>query len=458
MFKEGKPKEGGAVERPHKLSEALKRRRSFYDKIAKSPWTWTALAVLALENEGCAAMGKVLRYAALEPDGSRMRYDYNVGFEGPGGSPLAMGSDAEARAFEDSRGINRAQIGPGGAGLPPTTWYGPRASLEFFPRRSIATIPQIPEGFYDPAIAKAIKEGRMAAPPPGFISLPPTVERPGMPFAVVHGSPRARTMTVTVPDKRPWHFGTVTEQRDVETESRVMPRPGVSDEERLQEALRHTIRPEEMRQERAHMAARGLSFILPRLGKETGIRLEWLERRRTDQEHRQNITLSCRLSPWGSPSHEAASQQPERGQTLEHEILSDSKKIEANELVYSSERSADYPQRPAQVALATEPTVIRGYLEKQIAYRQLLRQLSDLPDKSGANAQAAAKLGEGLRQLQNELDAMYATTKIRSMAAALSGILPQIQNNDVRLYVRWDPTRASMQVFAFLDNPVVPKD
>ncbi len=373
MFKESR-----SAEQPPKLREALKRRKAFFDKLAKSPWSWAAAAVMALENQGCSvSLPRQVGWLALEPDASSVKWSVGVG--------------------STQRGAEQTSVG----NLPQAANQGLSVGLEFAPPRGKPTIEQTPEGVKGDIV-------------------------------VVHAVPA-----------------------DQSIEQKLMPRAGETAQQRLNRVMQHKIKPEDIAKEKAKMVERGLLMFMPQLnGKQDGIKIEMVERRGSDTAESESHKLSSRMSPLKAPAQESRLQKAQLGHKLEHEMLADAYAMEAMEIYFSTERSSRYSDRLAQAALETEPMVLRGYAEAHRLLIDLRIQLLGLKDAQSANRKTAEQLQTNIQELEQRLENVFELARARSIESAVGKLLPLTQNNELRLYVRWEEDSGTLQVLAVLDDPL----
>ncbi|MBI5654075.1 hypothetical protein HZC53_00245 [Candidatus Uhrbacteria bacterium] len=399
------------------LADAQSRRKGLIEKLSNSPWKWALMAVMALESQGCA-MPKQVGWLALEPNATGgMDYDIKYGQQGTGQDYVPR-SAREATVVDASRGMHRQQQGPETPLPPSATYAGPRAYLEFIPPNARPSIDQVPEGF----------DG---SNPQNF-------------FAVTHGTPRDLL--------------------------RRMAARGQSDSARLDNVMRTSIRPEEIRNERQAVAARAVNLLLPHLpDRKWGIRMEWQDVQHQDPEQGKLLTISCRTSPWAAPSRESASRRPAPGHQLEHDVLSDNQTVWANmggaELYFSPEKSSQFPQRPAQAAFASKPIKLVNWNQAQARLTEAKTELAALPKTETSMSRPevvrhrakVAELNKQIADLNRLMDSAFNESRLEGIRVTMGKMLPLIKDNEIRFYVRLDERSESMQVIAVIDDPDISK-
>ncbi|MFA5184954.1 MAG: hypothetical protein WC551_00505 [Patescibacteria group bacterium] len=412
------------------LEGARGRRKKLMEKLVDSPWKWALMAVMALENQGCAELPRQFGWLGLEPQkGATMEWD--VGYRGQSTQEIQPGSEREAATVQGSRGPGREQV----------AYTGPRAYLEFGPPVARPDIDHLPEGF----------DG----------------SNPDSIFAVAHGQPRNRRMAVTVDDPRLLRFGQpLVVQEDVEAQKRMKAQPGVSDEERLKDVMRTTIKPLDIYIEREEVAARAVKMLLPKMSdRRWGVRLEWQEVQRPEQGQTPKLIISCRTSPWAAPAVESASNKPVTGHSLEHDVLSNNQAVWANlggkELYFSPEKSGRFPLRPAQAAFVSKPIVLEQWNQAQALLAESKRQLAALPKSEVSmsppeivrHRAKKAELQSEITRLTNLIDTSFNNARLSGIGETLVKFIPLIHDNELRFYIRFDEAHETLRIIAVLDDP-----
>lgn len=319
-FKSPEPRSGN-----ERLRSVAEVRKKYFDKLARSPWSWAAAAVMALESQGCATMSQAVGYMTLEPQSGGMKYDANVGQTG--------------------------------------NFVGPTFKVESMPERPRGGIANLPEGYFTPELAEELhaarsRGGKMRDVPPGYIDLESLgYERGNQPFVIVRenhvGPPkigRERNKLIAQEAARglsfmsrmPYAFtdGIKTEWVEVTRYGEVQmtaPPPALNVDERA-----------------ANMATTE-NRILPAGDTHT--------------------TLSCRVTPVpGTFAESARPKKPEAGRKLEFDVLHGNASLVPLRLVLSEEKSFVYPERPAQAALVTDYEPIPDLVTLYTAYEVLTQQ------------------------------------------------------------------------------------
>lgn len=401
------------------LEAALKKRKNFFEKLADSPYKWVLMSVLALEQQACAGLPRQVGWIALEPNASGgVDAEIKYGQQGTGMDYVPR-SSREAIVVDAMRGLQREQEGPESPSPQSVSYIGPRAYLEFIPPNVRPSFDKIPEGFNGKDIQNI--------------------------FAVAHGTPRDL-------------------MRRISDRSR-------TGNDRLDNIMRTSIRPEEIQQERLVVANRAFNLLLPNLpDRRWGVRMEWKDVQALVPEQGRMLTVSCRISPWAAPSSESADARITSGHMLEHEVLSDDQEVWANlggDVLYFSttEKSVRFPQTPAQAAFAGTPIKLDNWNAVRNQRISLVRRLEALssPDFSvsqqvrARNKAEAARLQIDISKLTDMLDAAYMNARLNGLNMALSKMSPLIRDNEIRFYFRMNDQAESLQVIAILDDPDISK-
>ncbi len=426
-----------------KLRESVAQRKRLFDRLAGSPWAWAAAAVMALESQtGCATVVRGACYAAVEPGCSGIDYDTSVGKRPAAAESGIRKSQREGQTLDASRDPNARQ--GGGVVMPGGGLEGVKVEVKALPPRGSASIQSMPEGFYAPSVARAVKEKKMKAPP-SFINLEAANYRPGSEiFSVAHAEV----------------------EENVEQELR---------------SVRHDV------------FRRGLRYVLPYLEYDQGIRAEWQSNRRVGQDR---TFVSCRVTASNEPAYLRRNAPLLRGESLEHSILTDQRKLEGGRLYltengirvdggriyFSSEKSGAFPDRPAQAASMMWIELPSEFFEAKAKKDQAVWRVKEISAKMDAlNKECLYKKSSdpAFRRKCAELDSLDAeyiklnaeiaqlTKQMEPLAKGIQGAKLTVMErlavefephfgsgNQLKYFVRFDWAGQKLQVIALLDNPV----
>ncbi len=375
------------------LRSVVKERKKFFDKLAKSPWSWAAAAVMALESQGCATMSRAMGYATLEPQSSGMSYNAGMGASG--------------------------------------SFVGPTLEVHSLPERARAGITNLPEGFYTPDLAERLHQartrgGKQPDVPRGYIDLESLgFERGNGPFVIVQenysGQPRsvaARNVLIAQETGRglswmaalPHGLDSGVKMEWVEvtrygSQDIVSPPPAKSVEERA-----------------ANIATVGSHETL---GGET------------------RTTLSCRMTVLDGTFQDAAKpQRREKGHTLEFDVLQGKMDLRPLRLVFSQEKSVTYPERPAQAALSTDYEPISDLTMLYTAYEILTHQQENLTKRMQA---VELKLQPAQGEEKHKLETQYAKLSSQLSDLRISPEYRQTKDRSEKEIARLQAELASLQ-------------
>jgi len=316
----------------HSGSEHLRsvaaERKKFFDKLASSPWSWAAAAVMALESQGCATMSEAMGYATLEPQQGGMTYHFDVGQSG--------------------------------------SFVGPTLSVESLPERRRAGIANLPEGYYAPDVAARLHTsrasgGRVMDVPPGYIDLEALgFERGNEAFVIVQESHPGQP-------KSGRQRGRLVAQEAAR---------GLS----LMSFLPHRL-SDGVKMEWAEVTRYGGSPIAPPpvalTVEDRAANIATIEGAGTTGEVR--TSLSCRMTPLSGSLHDTARPRSRsQGHMIEYDLLHGNLDLRPLQLTLSEEKSREYPDRPAQGALTTPYEQLPGLTDLFTAYEVLVAQEESL--------------------------------------------------------------------------------
>lgn len=422
-----------------KLNEAAARRRKILDKLAGSRWAWAAAAVMALEGSaGCAPLARGACYAALEPNCSGIKYDVSLSQGAPGQMPSAQGFGGDAFAADPSRDMAANQ--PLGA------------TIEAYPTVSLPRIHLLPEGFYSPEMAKAVREGK--TPPPGFIDLRDLRFRSGGDtFAVAHEkvaeSPEAN---VSLAMERAGRHGIKRDPRLARAE----------DLRRLRGALDLGASGEKQiaaKRESAMQAtlARSLAHLAPHLGYDQGVTAEWHAIPHPDAPG--SSLVSCRATASLQEAYLRGDSPVVRGQALERDILVGNLDLSDGAVRFSPEKSLDFPERPAQAAALVLADLPPEFFELKAELDAAVWKQNENIRNRGSDSEYQ-RLAQDITRLERKLadhKPIIQSLKLAGMnqlSDKLRSMIPS--GGQMRFFVRLDAAHLQLRVIAVLDDPCLP--